>query len=106
VAGEVQKLSREESEAYHNSRPRGSRIGAWASKQSEVVPDRAFLESQWAKYEAEFPGAEVPLPPYWGGYVLAPSRLEFWQGRPNRLHDRFRYARQPDDSWVIERLSP
>jgi pyridoxamine 5'-phosphate oxidase len=106
VAGEVQKLSRDESEAYHHSRPRGSRIGAWASKQGEVVPDRAHLEAQWAKYEAEYPGATIPMPPYWGGYVLAPSRLEFWQGRPKRLHDRFRYTRQPDGCWLIERLSP
>jgi len=106
VAGAVQKLSPAESEAYFKSRPRGSRIAAWASKQGEVVPDRAYLESQWARHEAEFPGADVPLPPYWGGYVLAPSRLEFWQGRPNRLHDRFRYTRQPTNEWIIERLSP
>ena len=106
VAGEVRKLSRDESETYHHSRPRGSRIGAWASKQSEVVPDRAYLEAQWAQYEAQYPGALIPMPPYWGGYVLAPSRIEFWQGRPKRLHDRFRYTRQPDGRWLIERLSP
>ena len=105
VAGEVRKLPPAVSEAYFKSRPRGSRIAAWASRQSLVVPDRGHLEAEWARHEAEFPGAEVPMPPYWGGYVLIPSRLEFWQGRPNRLHDRFRYTRQPD-GWLIERLSP
>jgi len=104
VAGHVQKLPQAESEAYFNSRPRGSRIAAWASRQSDVVPDRRYLEVLWAKHEAEFPG-DVPMPPYWGGYLLVPSRLEFWQGRPNRMHDRFRYSRQTN-SWLIQRLSP
>ena len=105
VAGEVAKVSAAESEAYFNSRPRGSRIAAWASTQSETVPDRAYLEKQWAKREAEFPGEKVPLPDYWGGFRLVPSRIEFWQGRPNRLHDRFRYTRQAA-TWTIARLSP
>lgn len=105
VAGSVTKLPVAESESYFKTRPRGSRIGAWASKQSEPVPDRAFLEAQWRELERKFPG-EVPLPPNWGGYILKPERIEFWQGRPSRLHDRFCYARQADGSWKIERLSP
>jgi pyridoxamine 5'-phosphate oxidase len=64
------------------------------------------LEARWKEYAARYPGQEIPMPPYWGGYVLAPTRIEFWQGRPNRLHDRFRYTRQPDESWLIERLAP
>ncbi len=106
VAGEVNKLPPAESDAYFKSRPRGSRLGACVSHQSTVVPDRAALEAKWNQMEAQFAGQEIPRPPNWGGYVLCPARLEFWQGRPNRLHDRFRYTRQPDESWLIERLSP
>jgi pyridoxamine 5'-phosphate oxidase len=106
VAGTVTKLPAAESEAYFKSRPKGSRLAAWASNQSSVVPDREALERQWREMEPRFPGEEVPCPPNWGGYVLAPNRIEFWQGRPNRLHDRFRYALQADNSWKIERLSP
>ncbi len=106
VAGQVARLSREESEAYFMSRPRGSRLAAWASKPSEVVRDRAALEEKWKQLEKQYPGEEVPMPPYWGGYVLSPDRIEFWQGRANRLHDRFRYTKNPDKSWQIERLSP
>lgn len=106
VAGSVTKLSRAESEAYFKSRPRGSRLGAWASKQSEPVKDRAALETRWQELEKQYPGDDIPLPPFWGGFVIAPERVEFWQGRPSRLHDRFSYTRQPDGSWLIERLSP
>ena len=106
VAGQVSKLPQAESEAYFNSRPRGSRIAACASQQSAVVRDRAALEEKWKQLEAQYAGQVVPKPPYWGGYVLSPARIEFWQGRPNRLHDRFRYTRQPDNTWLIERLSP
>jgi len=106
IAGEVSQLPRAESEAYFRSRPRGARIGAWASKQSDVLPDRAALEETWRKLETQYPGDDVPIPPYWGGYVLTPNRIEFWQGRPNRLHDRFRYSKSPDGTWQIERLSP
>jgi pyridoxamine 5'-phosphate oxidase len=106
IAGEVSKLSPEESEAYFQTRPRGSRIAAWASHQSAVIPDRAALEAKWQQVEAQYAGRDVPCPPFWGGYRLAPARIEFWQGRPNRLHDRFRYTRQPDQSWSIERLAP
>jgi len=105
VAGTVTKLPVAESENYFKSRPRGSRIGAWASNQSEPVPDRAALEMKWRELEKKFPG-DVPLPPNWGGFILRPERIEFWQGRPSRLHDRFSYVRQPDGSWKIERLSP
>ena len=105
VAVTVTKLPVEESGKYFKSRPRGSQIGAWASHQSEVVPDRAALENAWHELELKFPG-EVPLPPHWGGYVLKPERIEFWQGRPSRLHDRFSYTQSPDGSWKIERLAP
>ena len=106
VAGQVKRLGASESDEYFRTRPRGSRIGAWASDQSMVLRDRAELESKWQQTEERFPGENVPCPPHWGGYVLAPARVEFWQGRPNRLHDRFRYTRQPDNTWIIERLSP
>jgi pyridoxamine 5'-phosphate oxidase len=106
ILGTVKKLSATESEAYFISRPKGSRLAAWASNQSSVVADRKALERQWREMEARFPGEDVPCPPNWGGYVLQPERVEFWQGRPNRLHDRFRYTRQADNSWIIERLSP
>jgi pyridoxamine 5'-phosphate oxidase len=105
VAGAVVKLPMAESENYFKSRPRGSQIGAWASNQSEIVPDRAALEIQWQELEKKFPDAVSP-PPNWGGFIVQPERIEFWQGRPNRLHDRFRYARQSNDSWKIARLAP
>jgi len=105
VAGTVTKLPAAESEAYFKSRPRGSRLAAWASNQSEAVPDRAALEAKWRELEKKFPG-DVPLPPNWGGFVLRPERIEFWQGRPSRLHDRFSYIRQADGAWKIERLAP
>jgi pyridoxamine 5'-phosphate oxidase len=105
VSGTVEPLPRDESEAYFRTRPLGSRLGAWASRQTEVVPDRRALEHAFAEAEAAY-GDDPPLPPWWGGYLLRPSRLEFWQNRPNRLHDRFRYALDPDGSWAVERLAP
>ena len=105
VAGSISKLPATESETYFKSRPRGSQIGAWASNQSEPVPDRTALEAKWRELEKQFPNS-VPLPPNWGGYILSPERIEFWQGRPSRLHDRFHYTRQPDGAWRIERLAP
>jgi pyridoxamine 5'-phosphate oxidase len=106
VAGEVSKLPPAESDSYWRSRPRGSNLGALASQQSAVVRDRAALEAKWKELEAQYPGEDLPRPPFWGGYLLSPRRIEFWQGRPNRLHDRFRYTRQADKTWVVERLSP
>jgi pyridoxamine 5'-phosphate oxidase len=105
VAGTISKVPLAESEAYFKSRPRGSQLAAWASDQSQAVPDRATLEAKWQELEKKFPG-DIPLPPNWGGYILKPERIEFWQGRSSRLHDRFNYARQADGSWKIERLSP
>jgi len=106
IAGEVRKLSAVESAAYFQTRPVGSRLAAWTSRQSEVVRDRAELEANWGEIKARFAKDEVTCPPNWGGYVLSPQRIEFWQGRPNRLHDRFRYTRQAGDRWIIERLAP
>lgn len=106
VRGAVSMLSRQESETYFKMRPRGSRLGAWASRQSQVIANRAVLEDRLRELEQRHPGEDIPLPPHWGGYVLAPGEIEFWQGRPNRLHDRFRYTRQADGNWLIERLSP
>ena len=105
VAGSVAKLPAPESEAYFKSRPRGSQLAAWASNQSQPVPNRAALEAKWQELEKRFPG-EIPLPPNWGGFILKPERVEFWQGRPSRLHDRFNYCRQTDGSWRIDRLCP
>ncbi len=104
VAGSVEPLSHEESEAYFRTRPLGSRLGAWASRQSTLVADRDALDRAFADAEAAY-GDDPPLPPWWGGYVLVPARLEFWQNRPNRLHDRFRYTRE-SGSWRLERLAP
>ena len=106
VAGEVSKLPAAESDAYWRSRPRGSNLGALASRQSAVVRDRAALEANWKELDAQYPGEELPRPAFWGGYLLGPKRIEFWQGRPNRLHDRFRYTKQADKTWTVERLSP
>ncbi|HWN95723.1 MAG TPA: pyridoxamine 5'-phosphate oxidase [Methylomirabilota bacterium] len=106
VSGDVAKTSRVESEKYFSMRPRGSQLGAWVSKQSLVVADRAFLETRLREVEEQFASRDVETPPYWGGYLLVPSRIEFWQGRPNRLHDRFQYVKQSDGLWRIDRLSP
>ena len=106
VTGRVTKLGRAESEAYFKVRPRGSRLGALASHQSAVIRDRAVLEQRMRELEAQFPGDEIPMPDYWGGYCLAPAEIEFWQGRPNRLHDRFRYARTENGPWTVNRLAP
>ena len=106
VAGRVEHTSREESQAYFHSRPRGSQLGAWVSHQSEVIDARRILEGRLAEMTDRFAGAEIELPPHWGGYRIVPETLEFWQGRANRLHDRFRYTRQRDGSWTIDRLAP
>ena len=105
VSGAVEQVAREETVAYFRSRPRGSQIGAWVSRQSSVVPDRDALERRRAELEERFAGGPVPVPDFWGGLRVVPSAVEFWQGRPGRLHDRLRY-RQDGASWVVERLSP
>jgi pyridoxamine 5'-phosphate oxidase len=106
VTGAVTKTSREESEAYFQSRPSGSQLGAWASAQSAIVADRAELERKFTGALAKFGETNIPLPPHWGGYWLRPQTIEFWQGRRSRLHDRLRYTREAEDAWKIERLSP
>lgn len=106
IEGRVQRNSREDSEKYFHARPRESQIGAWASQQSQIVPSRAELEKRESEIEAKYAGKPVPLPDFWGGYRLIPSLIEFWQGRPGRLHDRIVYEREPDGSWQIRRLQP
>jgi pyridoxamine 5'-phosphate oxidase len=105
VEGTVSRTSEEESDAYYASRPRGSRLGAWASEQSRVVEGREFLEDRIGDLEAEYEGREVPRPAFWGGYRVEPEAVEFWQGRENRLHDRIVYRRE-DGGWKTERLQP
>jgi pyridoxamine 5'-phosphate oxidase len=104
IEGTVTRTTRAAVEAYFKTRPRGSCLGAWASPQSTVIADRSLLETRLAEAEARFPG-EVPAPESWGGYILAPEQIEFWQGRTNRLHDRLRYRRL-DGAWTVERLAP
>ena len=104
VTGGVTRLEPAESDAYYHTRPEGSRLSAWASQQSQVVPDRATLEASWEEASRRYAGGEIPRPPSWGGYRVSPEEFEFWQGRPNRLHDRLRY-RKHQGGWSIERLS-
>lgn len=105
IEGRVEKVSDEDSDSYFKSRPLDSRIGAWASPQSEVIASRAVLVANAAKFGAQFL-MQPPRPPYWGGYRLVPDRWEFWQGRKSRLHDRLRYSLQGDGDWLRERLAP
>ncbi|MBI1221453.1 MAG: pyridoxamine 5'-phosphate oxidase [Bacteroidetes bacterium] len=106
ITGKVQKLTDAESDAYFASRPRASQIGAWVSQQSEVIASRKELDEQMAQTEKNFEGKEVMRPHYWGGFRVMPSEIEFWQGRPNRLHDRLCYTKTSEDAWKLERLSP
>jgi pyridoxamine 5'-phosphate oxidase len=105
ITGPTETISREDSETYFRTRPRSSRIGAWVSHQSQVIPSRKVLEKQVIEVERKYPGEEVPLPPYWGGFRVIPDEIELWQGRESRLHDRICYVRD-GDRWRIERLSP
>lgn len=105
VSGSVARVSNEESDAYFLTRPRGSQLGAWASPQSTVLASREEMDRLMAEAERRFAGRDVPRPAFWGGFRIAPAVMEFWQGRPDRLHDRFRY-RKEDSRWVIERLAP
>lgn len=106
VEGAVTAMSTADSEPYFRGRPRGSQLGAWASRQSTELRSRAELDARYAELDRRWPdGTDVPMPEFWGGYLLVPERIEFWQGRPSRLHDRFRYTRQ-GPSWAVSRLSP
>jgi pyridoxamine 5'-phosphate oxidase len=106
IEGTVSKVSREEAEAYFHTRPVASQLSAWVSQQSAIISGRKVLESSMQELEKKYAGAVVPLPPHWGGYRVNPETVEFWQGRRSRLHDRLRYRRGEDGSWIVERLAP
>ncbi len=106
VEGTAARLTEEESGAYFASRPRPAQLGAWASPQSQVVADRGALDQRYAEVAERFADGDVPLPPFWGGYRVAPESVEFWQGREGRMHDRLRYRPGPGRGWVVERLAP
>ena len=105
IEGRIHKISAEESDIYFSSRPRESRIGAWSSPQSKVIENREFLQQNVAKYNARFYTEDIPRPEFWGGYIVIPSMVEYWQGRPGRLHDRIQYT-AANNEWIIERLAP
>ena len=105
IEGSTTRTSASESDKYFQSRPRGHQLSAWVSTQSDVIANRGVLEERLDQFEKRYPDT-VPLPPFWGGYILSPTEIEFWQGRPNRLHDRFRYTKQANGNWLIERLAP
>lgn len=106
IQGEAEKISENLSDGYFESRPDGSKLGAWASDQSQPVKSRAFLDDRLKNFEEKFKGQEIPRPPHWGGYIVKPQTIEFWQGRPNRMHDRIKFTLQENFDWKIERLAP
>ncbi len=106
VTGQIERVAEAEADQYYHSRPVGSQLGAWASPQSEVIPDRQFLVDRLAQFTAQYQNKEIPRPVNWGGLRVIPSEIEFWQGRPSRLHDRLRYQLQPTGTWQIDRLAP
>lgn len=106
ISGAVEKISGAESDEYFASRPRGSRLGAWASPQSRVINNRQFIENNLDQYQQLYGENEIPRPPHWGGYIVKPVIIEFWQGRPSRLHDRLQYSLLETGGWKIERLAP
>ncbi|AKQ45522.1 hypothetical protein TH63_07470 [Rufibacter radiotolerans] len=107
IEGNVERVPAEASDSYFHSRPRGSQLGAWSSPQSQPIEDRSVLENLAKEYEAKFSDLDVmPRPPHWGGYLVKPQKIEFWQGRQNRLHDRLLYELQPDGTWHLQRLAP
>lgn len=106
IKGKAERISENLSDGYFESRPRGSQLGAIVSNQSDVIKDRTILESKLKQLENEFEGKEIPRPKYWGGFIVKPVEIEFWQGRANRLHDRIRYSLQSDYNWKIDRLAP
>ncbi|MEN8703235.1 MAG: pyridoxamine 5'-phosphate oxidase [Polaribacter sp.] len=106
IKGKAEKLSEQTSDLYFNSRPNGSKLGAWASNQSKVVSSKRELEDNLKQFEKEFKNKDIPRPKHWGGFITKPISIEFWQGRPNRMHDRIRYTLEKDFSWKLERLAP
>ena len=106
IKGKAEKLSQKSSDGYFESRPTGSQVGAWASNQSKVIESREILEKNLQKFQKKFEGKEITRPPHWGGFMVKPISIEFWQGRPNRMHDRILYSLKEDLSWEIERLEP
>ena len=106
VTGRVERVSKAESLTYFLSRPIGSQLGAWSSPQSQVITSRSVLETKLDQMRRKFAEGKIPLPDHWGGYRIVPERFEFWQGRPNRLHDRFAYSLSDDGGWTVERLAP
>jgi pyridoxamine 5'-phosphate oxidase len=106
IKGNAEKIPDNLSDGYFETRPRGSQLGAWVSNQSDVIKNREEIEAKLKDLEKEYEGKEIPRPPFWGGFIVKPVEIEFWQGRPNRLHDRLRYTLDADYNWIIERLSP